>query len=235
LQFVELTGTKHCHVLDKARKLLNDLGIDSTEFSVEYKDSSGKSNIMIELDRDLALTLAGQYEPKIAYMVAKAFNKPMTPAISAVEARKIAELEPVFKEEAKLYLEHVRTEHKRKMEALNQKFDQEMEMLEIHKQQTIIDKKLTVYADMIASKKVLPNETITYLLQKHQSTIKPSEANYILYREGYLQLNENSGGRYVVTKKGKKFGLSVRQGNTYNTRFFISTFPELLRKIEKSF
>ena len=74
LQFAELTGTKHYHVLAKARKLLNDLGIDCNKFSIQYKDSSGKSNVMLELDKDLSLTLAGQYEPKIAYHVAQSFN-----------------------------------------------------------------------------------------------------------------------------------------------------------------
>ena len=34
LQFAELTGTKHKNVLTKARKLLNDLDIQPTKFSV---------------------------------------------------------------------------------------------------------------------------------------------------------------------------------------------------------
>ena len=37
VDFAELTGTMHKHVLAKARKLLKDLGIDADEFSSAYK------------------------------------------------------------------------------------------------------------------------------------------------------------------------------------------------------
>ena len=74
IAFAELTGTTHKNVMAKARKLLKDLGILAAEFSATRLDSRGKEQTLLELDRDLSLTLAGQYEPKIAYSVAKAFN-----------------------------------------------------------------------------------------------------------------------------------------------------------------
>jgi phage regulator Rha-like protein len=52
LEFAELTGTMHKHVLHKARNLLKDLNIDSAEFSAQFKDSSGKGNIMLTLNKD---------------------------------------------------------------------------------------------------------------------------------------------------------------------------------------
>ena len=61
LQFAELTGDRHDNVLVKARKLMIDT------------DGSNRQSPMLSLDRDLSLTLAGQYEPKIAYHVAKSF------------------------------------------------------------------------------------------------------------------------------------------------------------------
>ena len=79
LQFAELTGTAHKNVLTKARKLLNDLEIEAAQFSAAYKSPTG-TQTMLELNKDLSLTLAGQYEPKIAYHVAQSFNAAPQPA-----------------------------------------------------------------------------------------------------------------------------------------------------------
>ena len=97
LAFAELTGTQHKHVIAKTRKLLKELDIDSAEFSAEYFDISGKANKMFELDKDLSLTLAGQYEPKIAYHVAKSFNRVSQPetqtiTLSGSRAQKVIDL-----------------------------------------------------------------------------------------------------------------------------------------------
>ena len=77
LAFSELTGTRHDNVLEKAKKLLDDLEIGHLNFQDSYLSSQNKQLPMLSLDKDLSLTLAGQYEPKIAYHVAKAFNKPI--------------------------------------------------------------------------------------------------------------------------------------------------------------
>lgn len=95
LQFAELTGTAHYNVLIKARKLLTDLGIESLEFSSVYKSPTGDKP-MLELDKDLSLTLAGQYEPKIAYHVAKSFNaapQPQLPQTFAQALRVAADIQ----------------------------------------------------------------------------------------------------------------------------------------------
>ena len=56
LQFAELTGTAHKHVLAKADKLLKDLDIQPAEFSARYFDSQNKPRKMLELDKDLSLS-----------------------------------------------------------------------------------------------------------------------------------------------------------------------------------
>ena len=78
LAFAEMTGTRHDNVLEKAKKLLDALEIGHLNFQDSYLSSQNKELPMLSLDKDLSLTLAGQYEPKIAYHVAKAFNKPMS-------------------------------------------------------------------------------------------------------------------------------------------------------------
>jgi len=50
VDFAELTGTDHKHVLAKARKLLIDLGILVDEFSAA-RLIRGKSTIILELSR----------------------------------------------------------------------------------------------------------------------------------------------------------------------------------------
>ena len=90
LQFAELTGTKHHNVLAKARKLLEDLEILTTDFSVTRIDLRGKEQTMLELNKDLSLTLAGQYEPKIAYHVAQSFNATPQPAAPKLTPLEIA-------------------------------------------------------------------------------------------------------------------------------------------------
>ena len=90
LQFAELTGTEHKHVLAKIRKLLIDLNIqpdDIASCSGQYTDRKGEQRTMMKLNRDLSLTLAGQYEPKIAYAVAQAFNKANKPMTQLESAR----------------------------------------------------------------------------------------------------------------------------------------------------
>ena len=80
LQFAELTNTQHKDVLDKARKLLSDLGIKSAEISADlqrdaqayessYMDTQNRQQPMLILNKSLSMVLAGQYEPKIAYAV----------------------------------------------------------------------------------------------------------------------------------------------------------------------
>jgi hypothetical protein len=75
LDFAKLTRTRHNHVLEKARKLLKDLGFQPTEFSVGYLDAKNEAREMLELDRDLSLTLAGQYEPTFTKAIIEGLNR----------------------------------------------------------------------------------------------------------------------------------------------------------------
>lgn len=61
LEIAELTGKQHKHVLTDIRKMLNDLELNSADFSAQYKDASGKSNSMFELPKRECLILASGY------------------------------------------------------------------------------------------------------------------------------------------------------------------------------
>lgn len=57
LEIAKLTEKAHKQVLSDIDKMMGNLEISSADFSAEYKDSSGKSNRMYNLDKELTLTL----------------------------------------------------------------------------------------------------------------------------------------------------------------------------------
>jgi phage regulator Rha-like protein len=49
LEIAKLTGKRHSDVLETVRNVLNEAEINSAEFSAEYKDKSGKANVLFHL------------------------------------------------------------------------------------------------------------------------------------------------------------------------------------------
>ena len=42
-EIADLTGKQHKHVLEDVRKMLDELGLSSADFSSQYKDSTGRT------------------------------------------------------------------------------------------------------------------------------------------------------------------------------------------------
>ena len=61
LEIAELTGKQHKNVLADIRKMMDDLGINSAEFSAQYKDSTGRSLVMFNLPKRETLILVSGY------------------------------------------------------------------------------------------------------------------------------------------------------------------------------
>lgn len=60
LEIAELTRKRHSDVLESIRKVLNEVGINSTEFSAQYKDSTGRPLPCFRLPRrECDLVIAG--------------------------------------------------------------------------------------------------------------------------------------------------------------------------------
>lgn len=60
LEIAELTGKDHKHVLNTIRKTLDEVGINSAEFSAQYRDASGRSLPCFNLPRrECDLIIAG--------------------------------------------------------------------------------------------------------------------------------------------------------------------------------
>lgn len=53
LEIAELTGKRHTHVLTNIRNMLEQLGLQPTEFSAGYTDAQGKERICFNLPRNL--------------------------------------------------------------------------------------------------------------------------------------------------------------------------------------
>jgi hypothetical protein len=55
--------------------MMNDLEINSADFSAEYKDSSGKTNRMYRLDKELTLTLVSGYNVKLRQAIIRKWQE----------------------------------------------------------------------------------------------------------------------------------------------------------------
>ena len=59
-EIAKLTGKDHKHVLETIRNILKEADIDSSAFSAQYKDKSGKLNLYFNLPRrEFDLVLSG--------------------------------------------------------------------------------------------------------------------------------------------------------------------------------
>ena len=93
LEITELTGKQHKDVLYDTRKMFEGLEIDSADFSAQYKDRTGRTLPMFNLDKELTLTLVAGYNVKLRNAIIKrwqeleAAKQPQLPTdyISALE------------------------------------------------------------------------------------------------------------------------------------------------------
>jgi anti-repressor protein len=69
----ELTGKQHKDVLYDTRRMLEELEIQSADFSADYKDGRGRTQKEFRLPKDLTLTLVTGYDVKRRH----AINVPM--------------------------------------------------------------------------------------------------------------------------------------------------------------
>lgn len=61
LEIAELVGKRHDHVMADIKNMLEQLNIQSPEFSGDYRDSKGRTYKCFNLDEELTLTLTSGY------------------------------------------------------------------------------------------------------------------------------------------------------------------------------
>ena len=74
-EIADMTGKRHDHVLADIRNMFEQLQIDSTEFSGEYKDSTGRRLPCFNLNKDLSICLVSGYNVQLRMAIIKRWNE----------------------------------------------------------------------------------------------------------------------------------------------------------------
>ena len=74
-EIAELTGKRHDNVLADIKKMLEELELNSTDLSGQYKDSTGRSLTMYSLDKELTTTLVAGYNVKMRHAIIKRWQE----------------------------------------------------------------------------------------------------------------------------------------------------------------
>ena len=110
LEIAELTGKQHKNVLVDIRKMMDYLGINSAEFTAQYKDSIGRSLVMFNLPKRETLILVSGYSVTMRARIIDRWQEleekqtPATPKTYIEALEKLLESEKeklVLKEELK--------------------------------------------------------------------------------------------------------------------------------------
>ena len=75
LEIADLTGKQHKNVLADIRKMMDDLEINSAEFTAKYKDSTGRSLVMFNLPKDETLCLIAGYNVQVRMRIIKRWQE----------------------------------------------------------------------------------------------------------------------------------------------------------------
>ena len=239
-EIAELTGKEHKNVLRDIREMLEGLEINLAQFSAQYKDSSGKQNLLFNLPKRECLILVSGYNIQLRAKIIDrwqeleqvtqtlADNAGVPKEVLIKDAKDDALL---AKLQASIDASKAKSElSKLKVEAAKEKYAEQSKVL--HARTTkLLSQGALVKGDMIASKLDLPTDTITNLLKEHGSTIEPKLANWALRQLGYLTKT------HEVTDTGHYYGRNIKsspRSKTTLARWFPSEFPKLLDQIEST-
>lgn len=73
-EIADLTGKRHDHVLADIRGMFEQLNIQSTDFSGDYKDSLGRTYPCFNLDKNLSICLVSGYNVQLRMAIIKRWN-----------------------------------------------------------------------------------------------------------------------------------------------------------------
>ena len=250
-EIAELTGKEHKNVLRDIREMLEGLEINLAQFSAQYKDSSGKQNLLFNLPKRECLILVSGYNIQLRAKIIDrwqeleqvtqtlADNAGVPKEVLIKDAKDdalLAKLQASTEaSKAKIELSRLKVQTAKerdalKLKAAKEKYAEQSKVL--HARTTkLLSQGALVKGDMIASKLDLPTDTITNLLKEHGSTIEPKLANWALRQLGYLTKT------HEVTDTGHYYGRNIKsspRSKTTLARWFPSEFPNLLKQIEST-
>ncbi|MEB6558754.1 Rha family transcriptional regulator, partial [Acinetobacter baumannii] len=74
-EIADMTGKEHYNVLADIRNMFEQLQIDSTEFSGQYKDSTGRTLPCFNLNKDLSICLVSGYNVQLRMAIIKRWTE----------------------------------------------------------------------------------------------------------------------------------------------------------------
>lgn len=205
-EIAELTGKQHKHVLEDVRKMLDELGLSSADFSSQYKDSTGRTLPCFNLPhRECMILVSGYSIPMRARIVDRWEALETGKAVPAVSvAARAAEDMVVLSALA----DALRLEGSARLGVMRKG----MEIVAPHLLPAVpiyaIDAPNGSSSDIGSE----PTTSLSELLQEHSAGLSGASANKRLESLGYLEQMQRPSSRggvkkyWSVTKTGAKYG-----------------------------
>lgn len=86
-EIAELTGKLHKDVLYDIRNMLSQLGLDSADFSAQYRDPTGRMLPMFNLPKDLTITLVSGYSIPMRHKIVTRWQQLETQVATSSSSR----------------------------------------------------------------------------------------------------------------------------------------------------
>lgn len=197
-EIADMTGKEHYNVLADIRNMFEQLQIDSTEFSGQYKDSTGRTLPCFNLNKDLSICLVSGYNVQLRMAIIKRWNE--------LEAQAQPRLPSNYKEALQFLIE---AEEQKEQLALQ--VAQQQQVIEVIQPKAdvydIISNSENTYTIRVAAKllKIRPKDLTDWLLAnkwmygKSAASYRPSAQ----HDRNHLKLVASQYGTQVrVTGKG---------------------------------
>lgn len=222
LEIAELTGKRHSDVMIDIRRILEEAEIDSTEFSAQYKDTSGKSNPCYHLPRfECDLVITG-YSVKYRAAIIKRWHE------LEVQVRLPNQVETVLlpsPEEKAYKLFPMALEASKALGGILG-FDNNSIVLDANKA-VIADTKINMLEKLGHTYLLAPTQELLLTATEIGEKLNRSsrEVNNLLEKMGY---QSKTKGRWLPTKTGKPYTRILDTGKKYSSQGqMISTFKWL--------
>ena len=225
-EIADMTGKRHDHVLADIRNMFEQLQIDSTEFSGQYKDSTGRTLPCFNLNKDLSICLVSGYNVQLRMAIIQRWNELEAQMLEMVRPSYMIE-DPI--ERAKKWIEEASAK-----QAIETKLVEAVQVIEIQSPKAevfdaILDKNRTYTIREFSQRTGVQEKTVKqWLADKLWMTGTDSKS--------YKPLARANVGNYMRMLKTSKTFID-KWGVPHHNEVIVFTqtgFEEAVRKMVKS-
>ena len=196
LEIAELTGKQHKDVMADIRNMCEQLGIQSADFSADYKDSRGRVQPCYKLDRYHTEVLVTGYDVKRrASVIKRWYDLETGNAQPRLQQRRKRTADPVLARQRQAIAVLSSYKKAAKMLGTGEAMANVIAVDAVHKE-TGVDFSGLLIANSVEEKPVTPTDLGLEL------GVSPQKINQSLANVG-LQIRES--GQWIPTDKGKKY------------------------------